>query len=420
MQNSPELRLDDINDSNIPIDCKIYSPDDLPDINDSKNGGVFTVFHTNIRSCRRNFTTLQTFLSASLIKFTVVVLTEIWLSSRIDYCFDLPGYNAFNLYRDNRGGGIKIFVEDSVAAKLDVQNSFICDLFEILTLSITLPNLNLIICGIYKPPHTSILDFTTSLYDNVIKKFSSKCKYILCGDFNINILNPLKLNSIDIFMQTLNSVNFLPVITRPTKHNSGNTITEYSLIDHFWCNFLPNLLKSAVVLTRITDHFSILISFKVKMNKINNRIKFRENSMLNKQNFVNKVNELNVDIDGSTPAHLNSSFNQFYNKIFNIYDESMPVRYKTINNKSSCTPWMTPDLKYCINKKYRLLRLLRRGVIGRDRFREYRNILNITIKQAKELYFYKKFMQNNGNMKKTWNIINDLMNRGKVKKKSAN
>ena len=94
----------------------------------------------------------------------------------------------------------------------------------------------------------------------------------------------------------------------------------------------------------------------------------------------------------------------------------MPVRYKTINNKSSCTPWMTPDLKYCINKKYRLLRLLRRGVIGRDRFREYRNILNITIKQAKELYFYKKFMQNNGNMKKTWSLINDLMSRGKVKK----
>ena len=98
---------DDVDSQEPPIDCRMYGPDYLTDLNDPVNNNKLSIFHTNIRSCRRNYAALQSFLNSSLICFTIIVLTEIWLTSDIDYGFDLVGNNAYNLFRDSLGGEIK-------------------------------------------------------------------------------------------------------------------------------------------------------------------------------------------------------------------------------------------------------------------------------------------------------------------------
>ena len=405
MYNSPEFSLlsDDTDAQNPPIDCKIFDPDDLTDLNNHRNNDKLSIFHTNIRSCRRNFAALQSFLNNSLVYFTIIVLTEIWLEAEIDYGFDLVGYTAYNLYRNSHGGGIKIFVDERISTQINEKATFINDFFEILTVTVALDNTIFNVSGIYKPPNSNIKDFTESFYNYFISKIPFNCKYILAGDFNVNILNPLKHVSIDNFIQTMMGDGFMMYITRATKYNPNNVITEYALIDHIWFNFRPIDMRTGVILTCLTDHFSIFADFKTKVSNIVEKIKFRDYSDRNKINFINKVNHFNFNIDSRSPAHLNSSFNLFYNNFFKIFNSSMPIKCKT-RKYGSYAPWMTPDLKFCIR-------------LSRDSFDEYNSILKITIKQAKELFYHRKFMQNNGNIKKTWSLINNLLRKKKCQKR---
>ena len=146
---------------------------------------------------------------------------------------------------------------------------------------------------------------------------------------NINLLNPLKHSSIDNFLQTMMGNNFMEYITRATKYNPNNVITEYALIDHMWCNFRPVDMRTGVILTHLTDHFSIFLDFKTIIRKIIEKIKFRDYSDRNKITFTNKVSQFNFIIDSCSPAHLNSSFNYFYNNFFKIFNSSMPIKCKT-------------------------------------------------------------------------------------------
>ena len=145
-------------------------------------------------------------------------------------------------------------------------------------------------------------------------------------------------------------------------------------------------------------------------------VKFRDYSYDNKIRFIDEFNGLNVEIDDGTSNSLNFSFSNFYNTFFKIYNRCMPIKCKTFKRLHSSSPWMTPDLKFCIYKKYKLLKLDRNGRLSRGDFNKYKNILNVTIKQAKELFYLRKFMQHNKDVKKTWNLVNSLLNRTKSNK----
>ena len=121
---------------------------------------------------------------------------------------------------------------------------------------------------------------------------------------------------------------------------------------------------------------------------------------------------MNFNIDNRTPAHLNSSFNSFYSILFEIFNSLVSKKCKT-KRLGSYAPWMTPGLWFCIYKKYRLLKQVNFDRLSRNKFNEYNSILKITIKQAKELFYYQKFMQNNGNVKKIWSLVNNLLRRNK-------
>ena len=64
-----------------------------------------------------------------------------------------------------------------------------------------------------------------------------------------------------------------------------------------------------------------------------------------------------------------------------------------------------------IDKKYKLLSLFRRNLITERSYKFFRNTLNSLIKKVKKLYFLVKLNDNAGNCSKTWNIINNILNR---------
>ena len=74
---------------------------------------------------------------------------------------------------------------------------------------------------------------------------------------------------------------------------------------------------------------------------------------------------------------------------------------------------MTTDLKYCLKKKFKLLKMLKLNQITRESFIIYRNLLNKAVKQAKELYYLKKVVAINGDVRETWKFVNSILHGNK-------
>ena len=208
----PRWDYHDLNDDNeespFPdINCNNKSPSDLQplldnDENNDKNN-KFTVFSLNIRSCRMNFSSLKAFLITFCLNFSLIILLETWLTEEIDFMFNLPGYNQLNLYRNGHGGGVKVLYRDIFDVNQLDRYTFLNNVIECLTFSISCGRLNYVVSSIYRPPSSNVFDFNNFISDNLLNDLCGNSKVIIVGDLNINLYNPLNLNSIKEYINLL-------------------------------------------------------------------------------------------------------------------------------------------------------------------------------------------------------------------------
>ena len=73
-----------------------------------------SVIHFNIRSLNCNHRALCQFLELLVLKFDVIILSEIW-SVNIDFYHNiLPGYSFhYDLPKDSQVGGVGVYISDS-------------------------------------------------------------------------------------------------------------------------------------------------------------------------------------------------------------------------------------------------------------------------------------------------------------------
>jgi len=107
--------------------------------------GSLSILNVNIRSCRKNFSSLESLLSLCNFSFDIIVFTETWLTKATDFTYHLLGYNKFSVYRDGRGGGVSAYVTKSLNSVLIDQLTIISDSTEILSLKIYNDNINFIL-----------------------------------------------------------------------------------------------------------------------------------------------------------------------------------------------------------------------------------------------------------------------------------
>ena len=209
------------------------------------------------------------------------------------------------------------------------------------------------------------------------------------------------------------SAGFFPVITIPAKINEGNPITPYSLIDQVWVNFKTGTEHdSGVVVFPLTDHFPIYYMFKSDclgaLKVIESRL-INDNTMLN---FITAMSNSNFNPVYNTD-NLNTAFECFWRELWKVYSSSFPIKRKKVKSNLINAPWVTPDLKKCIKKKYRLFNLLRRGLIQRRQFNMYKNALTWVINKIRRKYYHEKFENDMKDTRKTWSNVNQLLGRGR-------
>ena len=179
---------------------------------------TFSLIHFNIRSINKHFEELQLFLNKPIRqKFSVIGLTETWLSQDSSLPYALDGYDfVVNIRQHRVGGGVALYVSQMYDYVVRDELNSMTDSIESLFIEISVPgSKNIIIGVVYRPPNTntkSFLDYFSDLVKNPI--FIHK-KCFIMGDFNIDLLkqNNMSQDFLEIFL----SASFLPLISKPTR-----------------------------------------------------------------------------------------------------------------------------------------------------------------------------------------------------------
>ena len=192
--------------------------------------------------------------------FTVIGLTETWLTDADCDLYGMSGYKCIGRHRVNRpGGGVALCVGDHVSFRERADLSHFSEELESIFMEIEKGRqkngCNVIIGVIYRPPNQDIPSFNEKM-NNIIHDLRKENKICyLLGDYNINILNYSSHIQTAQFVDMMSSSGFLPLITRPTRV----TATSATLIDNIFTNQLDdiNFSLQGLFVTDVSDHFPV-------------------------------------------------------------------------------------------------------------------------------------------------------------------
>ena len=394
----------DLNENDLPT-CS-YS--DFDEIDDLVSTDKLSILVCNIRSCRKNFNVFFSHFNQYVSKFTIIVLVETWLTKAICNLFNISGFKYYDSFRANNGGGIRIYCKQLLNVKLMPVYSIVADTFEVLTAEISCPGKNVLLSCFYHSPSSDhnrnrvFIDQCCSILDRLR---NTGLPVIGCGDFNLNLFNPLRLRYIKDFIDGMLECGMLPVITIPTKINPGNVITRYSLIDQIWTNITNKVTNTFVIPTEIADHFPVSTSFSLG-NALNNAILTKR--VFNHENnvtFSSRLTNLNPE---EMNGDMNLTFDTYFMNIYEAYNVSYPLITQVVREDRNC-PWITPQIKCCIKKKSKLFRMCNRGTIHIEQYTGFKNRLTTLLRRAKRLYYFRLFSRFQRDSKKLWLHINKVI-----------
>ena len=211
--------------------------------------------------------------------------------------------------------------------------------------------------------------------------------------------------------ETEKILNFLPVITKPTRFPPPPNPRSISptLIDHIWVNKFPRY-SCGILLADLTDHCPIFIDLEAPVPNSKIKLKFRDHSEDRLNEFIAKLK--NFDWGLSTQFGVDYLTEHFIDSLNSLYVSTFPWKIKYISSKRLEKPWLTPGLLKSIGTKSLYFKLLKMDLVSVHSYKRYRNVLNLTIRKAKITYFSRSFKKCQSDMKATWRWIRRLLNQG--------
>ncbi|XP_065684330.1 uncharacterized protein LOC136096701 [Hydra vulgaris] len=332
-------------------------------------------------------------------------------NSRKNSDLQILNYKIFSKERsvNKRGGGIVIYIQNDLNTKLrnDLSNSD--GNIEVLTMEVTNASKNFLVSTCYRPP-----DGDTCKFSNYMKYFITKNreqkKLFIIGDININILKYNEHAVTKNFFDNMFQLNIFPIINKPTRVTSKSIIA----IDNILTNLIQDTsLKSGIIKTKI--YFSLsLDSRKIDNSKIlfYNRIidetstqKFKD--LLSATNWQKVYRECN---SGNT----NSAYIKFINLFMLEYNKSFPIQEKEIKAKYLNCLWITKEIRKSSKQKQKLYikYLKNRSEANLFLYKQYKNLFEKIKKKHKILYYSNQMQKFNRDLKKTWDIMKEIIGKG--------
>ena len=378
----------------------------------------FSILHTNIRSIPKNLNNFESYLNSLDHDFSVIGVSESWLKPSTVDLYGLGGYRPEHNFRPlQTGGGVSLFIKDSIEYTVRSSMCFNNDIIESLFIEIDKDalgkNKNVLIGVIYRPPGTDIKRFNDCLEKLfAIIKSENKLSYMM-GDWNINLLSVEHHEPSQDFLDLLMSNSLIPTITKPTRvtHRSA------TLIDNIFSGGLFHTDKSfsGILYTDISDHFPIFhIDYSIKTSSEHSYIQRRIYSEHNISCFKQLLDshDWSALYESSDPQTAYSTFHEAFS---NMYNQAFPLKNIKVGYKTR-KPWLSDELKNGIKYKNKLYYRQKKSNNPEltEIYKKYKNRLNGLLLQAEKSHYDKLFKENQNNLKFSWKLLKEIINRKKA------
>ena len=406
-----------------------YTTDDFT--NTRLATGSLNILSLNCQSLNAKFNELQIFIEEMCHdQFGVICLQESWLADNFEYSmFNLRNYSMIKQGKlCSEHGGLIIYVHDryDISAPLTLIDSVSGWEYLCIEISQKAPYpQKYVIVNVYRPPNEIVDKFNIFVneFDMFLNNLSkmNRSTYI-CADFNIDLLRIHKKHNYRNFFDTVLSAGFHPKITLPTRI----TDTSNTLIDNILVNVIDDRHISGIMINKIFDHQPIFTCNNKLFEQVDmtQYIEIETKSENSQKRFIehlkniNIMNKLNMDIN----SDINDNYEVFCKLLQSSKSEHMPIKSVKFNKyKHKKNKWISKGIIKSIEIKDKLYKLMIQHTIDdveahqyiKNTFNIYRNMLKKLIRQAKRLYYIATFARFKHNIKQTWKIIKETLNRSK-------
>ena len=372
--------------------------------------GDFSLFCLNVNSLSKSFDDVLSNLKVEEHFPNILGFCETKLCKDTQNLFSVPGYEGLFNSRNARSGGLALFIKSGIKSEILHEYSFSYDFIETLCVKLSLNGGELFLCLLYRRPGTNFDDFLAH-YAMILEGIGHKNSLVV-GDFNVDLLKYDSSNFTEVFVNTNFQNSFFPLINKPTRVTSHSA----TVIDHIWCNFIYNHnFENKIVLTDFSDHFAVftrIIGYG-NSNPTFCSFSYRDWKRVDDDAFLEavriKMEEFRI---GNGDFDVDTALESIISGIEAVVDQICPL--KTISKKKEQNPWMSNDLKALIKEKNRLFsKYCKKPISFGNQYRSCRNRLNNALKSAKKNYYKNLIDSVKNDSKKTWDILNKLLNRNR-------
>ena len=355
----------------------------------SKNSDNLVIASLNINSVRNKFDQLKLLVKDYL---DILILEETKLDETFpEGQFYIDGFlPPFRKDRNSYGGGVMIFVRDSIPVK--VLDTTLPNENESIFLELNLKNNKWLLMGTYRPPSqcsklyysqiNQVLEQYSQLYDNVL----------LAGDFNEEIDN---LNT-KSFIELNNLSN---LVKSPTCYKS---LTNPSCIDLFLTNKKLSFKNTTTIDMGLSDfHKMIITSFRFKYSPGPPKVvHYRSFKTFDKNAFQKELRHLTKN---------DNNYNSFDDHFLILLNKYAPMKQKTLRANES--PYMSKALRKAMMKRTELANKYQKSKNEFDyiKFRKHRNYVNRLYKRERKDYFNNLNKDDLEDVKKFWKTVKPLI-----------
>ena len=382
---------------------RYFSFEEYNSVTDTLGNNYLNIIHINIRSLHKNFDSLKSFLTCLPKPPDVIAVTETWLQEHTKHLYSIEHYTPIHLVRtDREHGGITIYTKDVINVEVLNQFAFINRNIEICSVRLKIENTDYIITVIYRPQskHIAVNEFSDIISELLTNEIFRHNKTIILGDLNINLLEHATHLPTNLFLNAMQTLNYFPHISRPTRFPDSPDLGQPSLLDHIWTNFTPPSL-SGIFQYCMSDHLPIFINITQQSRpNIKHKINFRNFNNVNHNSFTNELHKIYWE-KILILANTNDNFNVFLNTIYELYNKYFPIKTKYLTLKRLQNVWLTNGILNSIKHKCKLFKMYKMGTISHDIYKQYRNNLTQVIRVAKSNHYrqiFSNFRTNKKNM----------------------
>ena len=393
------------------IECK-YSDTDIF----KRYCASLNILMFNIRSIRKNFTQFLAYFSYVFIHLSFILLTETWLDSDFSDAYNLPGFYKYDLCRNNYGGGLRLYIRDSIQTSIITDFTFINDFIEVLTIECASNGIKYIILLVYHSPtscHVVNNMFVETLLALLNRLKVKNMPIIIGGDINLNLLNPHNFRYVNAYINGMYEAGFLPVINIPTKINQENHVTRFSIIDQIWVTDNLEIQNACVIPLDLTDHFPVGLSIGLCSSGIPSETRSNSRPLTDDGKLSFRVFLSNLSLNNIFGNH-NLFMNNYISIIMDLYNTAFPLK-QSQQKRPNHAPWMSTKLKLCIKRKSKLYKSYLSGQTSKAVYTQFRNRVTSIIRKAKRLYYVRLFYNVGCDSRQIWSIIDNIIMRKRDK-----